>query len=189
MSTNFLTSVLDDIQNAARINRNKAANIVLESPELLEELIAMTFEVNHKRSIKAAWVLEWICTHHDLDYLLPHLDIFCTQLHQLQFDSAVRPCAKICEQLAKAYNAKKQNLTKTSLKDSHIDLIITTGFDWLLGQHKAAVKAYTMTSLYELGKHRAWVHPELKHLIASSLIHENKACMARGRHLLALLNS
>ncbi len=187
MSTDYLISVLNDVNNAARVNRERASNIVLQKPELIKNLVALTFEVDNKLSIKAAWVLEWICIHHNLEHILPFLDTFTQNIAKIHFDSVIRPCAKICEQLATVYASKTTNKVQQKLTQKHVDLLIETGFDWLLNKQKIAVKAYTMSTLYYLGLEKDWVHNELEHLIKTKVIHESKACTARGKHVLALI--
>ena len=187
MSIDFLISVLNDMKNPARVNRNNAANIVLAQPNLIKHLVDLTFDVNNKLSIKAAWVLEWICTHHGIEHILPYLDNFTANISSVRFDSAVRPCAKICEHLANAYASKKDNETKTNLTQNHIDAIIETGFDWLITDQKIAVRAYTMNFLYLFGLQKDWVRPELQHLIETKIIHESKGCKARGKYILELI--
>mgnify|MGYP005994002705 CR=1 FL=1 len=187
MSISFLTSVLNDMDNAARVNRDKAANIVLNQPELVKNLVDLTFDVNNKLSIKAAWVLEWMCTHQGINHIVPYLDIFTQNISKVHFDSVIRPCAKICEHLAKAYTSKSDNEVKDKLTQDHIDLIIETGFDWLISDQKIAVRAYTMTSLYLFGLEKDWIHPELEHLISTKIIHESKGCKARGKHILEMI--
>lgn len=150
-------------------------------------MVALTFEVDNKLSIKAAWVLEWICTHGKLTWIIPHLDEFTQNIGNVTFDSAIRPCAKICEYIATAYTSKKENEFSYSLKPSHIDLIIETGFDWLITPQKIAVRAYTMSTLYLLGLEKDWVHPELEHLILTKIIKESKGCKARGTKILDLI--
>lgn len=188
MSIDFIISVLTDMKNPARVNRNKAANIVLEQPELVKSLVDLTFKVDNKLSIKAAWVLEWICTHHGIIHILPYLNKFVSNISKVHFDSAVRPCAKICEHLATAYTSKKENLVKEHLSIKQIDSIIETGFDWLITDQKIAVRAYTMTFLYLFGLQKDWVHPGLKHLISTKIIHESKGCKARGKYILELID-
>jgi len=187
MSRDFLIAKLLTMENPKRENRKRVTGMVLEHPHLFPHLVAVTFDVDTKTSIKAAWVLEWICTHHGLDLLLPHLDFFTENLSKLHFDSAIRPCAKICEHLAIAYTSKTQNKTKEQLKETHIEAIITTGFDWLISPQKIAVRAYTMNTLYLLGLHKKWIHPELAHLIRNKIIHESAGCEARGRKILQLI--
>ncbi|CAL2083412.1 conserved hypothetical protein [Tenacibaculum sp. 190524A05c] len=187
MSIDFLISVLHSMENPKRVNRNNAANIVLEQPELIKPLVDLTFDVNNKLSIKAAWILEWICTHHGINHVLPYLNTFTKGLQNLQFDGALRTCAKICEHLATAYTNTSNNKTKETITNEQITLIIETGFDWLITEQKIAVKAYTMNTLYLFGKHKDWVHPELEHIIRTKVIHESKGCTSRGKKILQLL--
>ena len=187
MSVIFLTEQLNSIENAKRENRQRVANIVLEDKSLFKDLISITFDVENETSIKAAWILEWLCTHHQLEFILPHLDTFTSQICNLQFDSAIRPCAKICEHLATAYNSKTENNVKKQLQQNHIEAILETGFYWLLTDQKIAVKAYTMNTLYLFGLEKDWVHPELKHLIETKIIHQSKGTKARGKHILNLI--
>jgi hypothetical protein len=187
MSILYLTEQLDLMENPKRENRQRVANIVLENQPLFKYLVAITFKVDEKVSIKAAWILEWICTHYQLELILPHLDEFSEKITTVKFDSSIRPCAKICEHLATAYYSKNENEVQKKLTDIHIDAIIETGFDWLITPQKIAVRAYTMTFLYLFGLEKDWIHPELKHLIETKIIHESKGCKARGKHILELI--
>ncbi|QNM86169.1 adenylosuccinate lyase [Polaribacter pectinis] len=175
------------MENPKRENRERVANIVLENKDLFKELVTITFDVNNKVSIKAAWILEWICTHHHLNWILPHLDEFSNKIKNLKFDSAIRPCAKICEHLATAYYSKNENGVKKNLSIKHINTIVETGFDWLITPQKIAVRAYTMNTLYFFGLEKEWIHPELKHLIETKIIHESKGCKARGKFILKMI--
>ena len=183
----YLLEQLNNLETAKRENRQRIANIVLEQAFLFEELVTITFWIDKKISIKAAWVLEWICTHQNLDFILPYLKEFTSKISSLKFDSAIRPCAKICEHLATAYYAKSANKTKEILTLVHIDAIVETGFDWLITPQKIAVRAYTMNTLYLFGLEKEWIHPELKHLIETKIIHESKGTKARGKHLIKLI--
>ena len=183
----FLTEQLNNMENPKRENRQRVADIVLENQNLFKDLVTLTFKVDDKNSIKAAWILEWICTHHHLNWIIPHLDEFSNNISTLKFDSAIRPCAKICEHLANAFYASKENDIKKTLTNTQIDKIISCGFDWLITPQKIAVRAYTMNTLYLFGLERDWIHPELKHLIETKIIHESKGCKARGKHILGLI--
>lgn len=188
MSIDFLISVLDSMEKPTKINRNNVANIVLEQPKLITNLVNLTFDTDNKLSIKAAWILEWLCTHHGINNIHQCLDIFTEKISEVHFHSAIRPCAKICEHIAIAYTSKEENDTKFYLKENHINTIVETGFDWLITDQKIAVRAYSMTTLYLFGLHKRWIHPELKHLISSKIIHESKGCKARGTKILKLIN-
>ncbi|WP_369049477.1 adenylosuccinate lyase [Tenacibaculum sp. UWU-22] len=182
-----LKELLFDINTPSRINRNKAANIVWDNPILFNDLINMVFEVDNKQSVKAAWVLERICIDKGLTILLPYIDFFTQHIAELHFDSAVRSCAKICEQMAIAYTSEQTNEVKNKLKQTHIETIVETGFDWLITPQKTAVKAYTMQTLYLFGLQKSWIHPELEYLISTQVIHQSKGCTARGKKILHLI--
>jgi hypothetical protein len=184
----IIISALDNMENPKRENRQTAANIVYNNQNLFKHLISLTFEVDNKLSIKAAWVLEWVCTHGKLTWMLPHLDEFTQNIGLLKYDSAIRPCAKICEHIATAYTSKTANEFQQSLSTKHIDTIIETGFDWLITPQKIAVRAYTMTTLYLFGLQKDWVHPELEHLINTKIIKESAGCKARGNKILSLIH-
>lgn len=187
MSIHNLKEELDKM-TALKEDRQRVAYFVLENQLLFNDLVSITFQVEHKISIKAAWVLEWVCTNHHLEWILPHLDEFSTKIATLKFDSAIRPCAKICEHLAIAYHAKNKNGVQNKLKSIHINAIIETGFDWLITPQKIAARAYTMSFLYYFGLEKDWVHPALKNLIETKIIHESKGTKARGNHILTLIN-
>lgn len=188
MKSSYVLSLLSKMDNASIENRQRIANEIMADTSLFKDIIDITFTVNEKISIKAAWILEWICTHHNLQIIYPFLTEFTQKLKTLQFDSAIRPCAKICEHLAIAYQQKDSKEIHTFLTKVHINNIISVGFEWLITPQKTAVKAYTMTSLYHFGKNQKWVHTELKHLISSKIIHESKGCKARGKQILMQLH-
>lgn len=187
MDLDFLVSALNNVDSPRRDNRKNVANIVLENPNLCKYLVRLTFNIDDKNSIKASWVLEWICTHHGIKHILPYLDEFTQNISKVYFDSAIRPCAKICEHLAIAYTSNKNKDVKEFLTEKHIEKIIETGFDWLITDQKIAVKAYTMQTLYLFGLEIDWVHPELEHIIKSKVIHQSKGCEARGRKILGFI--
>lgn len=184
MNTNFAEQHLHLMKNPSIENRQKTAELFLENPSLFPQLIYLTFKTTQKNSIKAAWILEWICTHHHVEWLFPHLNIFCKHISKVQFDSAIRPCAKICAQIAEIYAMKQSSSIKKIITQSYQDQLITTAFDWLISPQKIAVRAYSMTALYYFGLEKKWIHTELEHLIRTKIIFESKGCKARGNILL-----
>lgn len=184
----IIISALENMENPKRENRQTAANIVYNNQDLFKHLVSLTFEVDDKISIKAAWVLEWVCTHGKLEWILPHLDEFTQNISKVQFDSAIRPCAKICEYIATAYTSKNKNEFQNTITSTQVDTIIEAGFDWLITPQKIAVRAYTMTTLYLFGLQKDWVHSELEHLIKTKIIKESAGCKARGNKILSLIH-
>ncbi|TYP96766.1 hypothetical protein C7447_10665 [Tenacibaculum adriaticum] len=189
MNQEFLNTILIKVENAKRKNRDAAAKTILKTPTLFPYLVSTTFQVDTKLSVRAAWILEWICTHNGLDLLLPHLEEFTKNIHKVHFDGSVRTCAKICKHIATAYTSKNSHKIKNVLTNDQIERIIETGFDWLITNQKIAVKAYTMNTLYLFGLQKDWIHPELEHIIRNDVIHQSKGCEARGRKILKLIQN
>ena len=60
-------------------------------------------------------------------------------------------------------------------------------FDWLIGNHKVAAQAYSMTCLLLLGEKFDWIHPELKMILEQNYAVGSAAYKARARMTLAKL--
>lgn len=187
MTQDELTTALDYV-NATRKKRMQMANLVMQTPELLSPLFKIAFKGQDPISSKACWILEFVAKK-NLDLILPHIDLFTQKISTLNLDSSVRPMAKICEFLTKAYFSKKKNKTKTTLTNAHLELMATTCFDWLIGEHKVAAKAYSMTSLLLLGYKLDWIHAELKLVLEQNYANGSAAYKARARMTLEKLKS
>ena len=137
--------------NATRDKRLEVSRIILDHPHLISPLMAIAFEDKGKFSSKACWILEFVAKE-DMGLILENIDDFVFGISKVQLDSSVRPIAKICEILMKAYFSKSLNEVQNTIKESHMEKITTSCFDWLIGEHKVAAKAYSMTCLYLLGK-------------------------------------
>ncbi|MFV0247359.1 MAG: adenylosuccinate lyase [Tenacibaculum sp.] len=161
MNTEFLVSALNNMGVPTKVNRARTASVLLGQASSFDNLVSLAFTTTDELSIKAAWILEWICTHHGIEHILDYLDFFCKNISELKFNSAIRPCAKICEHLAVSYTSKKENPTKSYLTEKHINSIVETCFDWLISDQKIAVMAYSVNTLYLLGLEKKWVHIEL----------------------------
>jgi len=75
-----LVTELNNLENAKREHRQRVANFVTKDPNLFKHLIGITFDVENKISIRGAWILEWICTHDHLEWMLPHLEEFSLKI-------------------------------------------------------------------------------------------------------------
>ncbi|NNK75510.1 MAG: adenylosuccinate lyase [Maribacter sp.] len=175
-----------DYVNHSREKRKEMASLMKANPKLLRPLMEIVFEVNNPISCKASWVLEY-SVKSNLTYILPHIDFFCENISRVQLDAAVRPMAKICEMLIKAYFLKNENETQAVLTARHLEQIAIACFDWLIGDHKVAAKAYSMTSLLLLGRKFDWIHTELKMVLEQNYASGSAAYKARARLTLAKL--
>lgn len=169
--------------DSSRENRMEHAHLVIKDPELISKLIEILFMVDDKMSCKAAWILEFVCNE-DIEVLLPYLNTFTENIHKVHFDSAIRPMAKICELLAKAFYSKENNSVKSALKFKHKEKIIETCFDIMITDEKIAPKAYAMSTLYLFGKDFDWIHPELLQILERDFPNQSAGFKARARHII-----
>jgi hypothetical protein len=172
--------------NHSRSMRMEMAELVLNRPVLVRSLLEIGFRNEDPVSPRACWVLEFTARQ-DLRYLDPHLDQWATGLSVLNHESSIRPMAKICELLVLEYYGRSGDTGLSCLSPQHLELIATACFDWLIGPHKVAPKAYSMTSLYHLGKDFDWIHTELQMLLEIEYAAGSAAYKARARHILSKL--
>ncbi|QDO95409.1 adenylosuccinate lyase [Formosa sediminum] len=182
MTTTQLYKELNAV-NHARAQRLYYANLLLDAPELIPSVLDILFKTDDPLSCKAAWILEFMCGK-NLNALLPHLDAFTLQMHTVHLDSAVRPVAKICEYLAKANNNTANTTVRTALTTQHKERIVTVCFDYMINNEKVAAKAYSMTTLYLLGKEFDWIHAELEQILKRDFLTQSAAYKARAKHIL-----
>lgn len=168
-----------DYVTGHRANRQKYANEVLDNPELFAELIQLCFQISNKNSSKACWILEFVC-YQKLEWLTAHLDFFCSNIKNLKDESAIRPIAKICQLLVFSHYKGKKIL----LSEKHLEEITESSFDWLINDTKVASKAYSMRTLYILGRHYNWIHPELKIIITKDFPNHSAAYKAVAKEVL-----
>ena len=169
--------------NHSREKRLYYANLVIENSELITPLLEILFEVDDKISCRAAWVFEFMCGE-KLEEIIPHLNLFTENIAKVHLDSAVRPVAKVCEYLIKAYYSKNDHTIKTALTESHKEKIIEACFDWMINDEKIAPKAYAMNSLFLLGTEYDWIHPELTIILERDFQMQSSGFKARARHIL-----
>lgn len=168
--------------NHSREKRLYYANLLLDHPELTQPLLDILFMVDDKISCRAAWVFEFLCGE-NLDAAIPYLDYFTAHMHKVHLDSAVRPVAKVCEYLAKAYYKKENNAIKKALLPRHQTQIIELCFDYMISDQKVAPKAYAMITLSLFGKDYDWVYPELVMILERDFSSQSAAFKARARHI------
>ena len=170
-----------DYVNAYRENRLKAAQDVLENPSLFSELVSICFSPEDKNNHKACWILEFV-SYEELLWLQPHLDFFCSNLKVLKDESSLRPIAKVTQLLVKSHYKKSENSIK--LSEENLQDCIEASFDWLINDTKVATKAYSIRTLYVLGNHYDWIHPELKVIIDKDFGDHSAAYKAVAKEVL-----
>lgn len=170
--------------NATQRERMKLASEVAQHPESVPILIELMMESSDKTGIKAAWVLEWTCRT-DLSLILPHLALFTTHLEKIKPDGSIRAAAKICELLSEH---NRDGVWENPEADVTVkSRMISVCFDWLIGPYSTAAKAYSMQTLFILGKREPWIHQELKAILQQAYSEESAGYQARARKVLKLL--
>ncbi|WP_233265952.1 hypothetical protein [Formosa sp. L2A11] len=125
----------------------------------------------------------------NLNALLPHLDTFIAHIHTVHLDSAVRPVAKICQYLALDNSKKENTIIKHALLPIYKERIIAVCLDYMISDQKVAAKAYSMTTLYLLGKEFEWIHPELTIILERDFQIQSVAFRGRARQILKRIYS
>ena len=191
MSNNDAKYIIETMGTAARINRLKAADYFIQHPERISDLVALVFDTSYKFHHKAAWVLEFVLKEH-LNWIITHIDLFSSSLSKLKNDSAIRPIAKICQWIAYEYVHNRYNLYFKKITVDHIDNIIESSFDWMIGDYKVASKVYSMDTLYYFGSMQnedySWVLWELKNIILQNINEGSPGYKSHGKKILTLLN-
>ncbi len=181
MNKNDLLKELCSIKNAKRVYRDRASNFVIQNPEVFPFLLELIFKNKTKTSIKAAWVFELVCFE-NLNLMVSHINLFTNKLRKITDESALRPIAKVCFFITKAFYIN--NEIKLKLTDENKDQIIEANFDWLIEDHKVATQAFAMDTLYLFGKESDWIHRELKLILEKNAGSGSAGYQAHARKIL-----
>ncbi len=177
-----------DYVNHSREKRLEMAILVSKNPHLIQPLLEIAFEDTSQISSKACWVLEFTAKE-NLPYLFPYITFFTNNIGVLTRHSSIRPAAKICEYLIIGYFQKKDSKIIETLQEKHLQMITTACFDWLIGDHKVATQAYSMTCLLLLGRKFNWIHAELQLILEQNYSSGGAAYKARARMTLSKIKA
>jgi len=183
MSSELQTKL--DYVYPCRASRSLLANEILENHFSYDELVAICFSTSDKNHHRACWVLEYV-SYEKLLWVQPHLDFFCSNLKFLKEESAIRPIAKVMQLLVKSHYQKEEN--GIILSEENLQNCIETSFDWLINDVKVATKAYSIRTLYILGKYYDWIHPELKIILDKDYANHSAAYKAVAKEVLKKIN-
>lgn len=179
MSSELQTKL--DYVYPCRASRNLVAQEILENHFLYNELVCICFSTSDKNHHRACWILEFV-SYEELIWLQPHLDFFCSNLKILKDESSIRAIAKVVQLLVKSHYNKDEN--SILLSEENLQDCIEASFDWLINDVKVATKAYSIRTLYLLGNHYDWIHPELKIILDKDYGYHSPAYKAVAREVL-----
>ena len=166
---------------AYREDRLVIAEFILNNKNYLDELITICFTPLDKNNHKACWILEFV-SYKELIWLQPYVDFLCHNLKHLTDESAMRPVAKIVQLLVISHYKKTKN--SILLSEENLQKLIEASFDWLINDTKVATKAYSIRTLYILGNHYNWIHPELEIILGKDYANHSAAYKAVAREVL-----
>ena len=175
--------------NSKRLSKLEINQLVvqlLEFPELTACLLQEICIEDKEGTFNASWVFDHLMRK-KLSYLLPYFDEFAQGLGGLQSESCIRPMAHVCQLVCEAYFEQKNTLFQKHINATQLELMLTSCFDWLIGEHKAAAKVFAMTSLYHLGTKYDWVHPELKLVLEDTISSGSAGYKNRAKKTLDML--
>jgi len=175
--------LIDEIRNSNshRPVRDKISGYVLEHGECFGTLLKMALDISDEDHHKACWNLELVLES-KIEWIKPHLDNFCDRLQYFTDESALRSISKICQFIAQAEFPIRGLGNFAS--DDQLQKIASATFDWLIDERKVATKAYSMRTLYLLGKRYDWIYPELKEVLSKDFPHHSAAYKAAAKQLL-----
>lgn len=161
MNTDYYNQIAKS--SAYRKSRDDNKDFIFSNPHYLKHLVEIAFQTHDKNHHKACWILELICEER-MDLFIPFIDEYCCVLKEYKSDSAIRSISKIGLFIVKI---KKINLTEIQEEQ-----MIETYLDWLIESDKAANVAYSMRTLFILGKKHPWVNDELVALLSRDCSHQ-----------------
>lgn len=181
MNSSFYNQIANS--TAHRPIRDLLSGMVLNDKSLLPDLLDIAFDVKDKHHHKACWILELVFEA-KIEWLTSHIDAFCESLPKFTNESAMRPISKIC-QFALEHEQKHSGFLTIAYKEQ----ITEACFDWLIKpETKVATKAYSMRTLFILGKKEEWIYPELVRILSEDSAKHTAAYKAAAKDLLRRIN-
>ena len=178
---------INSMPNAKRVYRDNVTKFVIENEETIPFLIEFTFGDQKKVAIRSSWILELVCLQ-NINYLVPEIDYFISNLDRPSDESIIRPLAKICFLIVTACYSKTDNAVKSQITEQHKNKIIEVAFDWLINEHNVANQVYAMDTLFLFGKEYDWIPTELKLVIEKQILSSSPGYQVRAKRILKNLN-
>lgn len=179
-------------QNLKKLKAYKAERVRLGTaavefnllPELIE-LCRPESGVSHQ----ACWSLEQSFLIHEYA-CYPFLKEI-GELYELEINSSgMRALCKISGILTKQFYSKKENKVKKLLLKSMRESMVEGCFQELITTDKTANMAYSVYSLFELGKEFNWIYPELTPVLQQKLQEDyGNGFKSSARKILAKIDS
>ena len=176
----------------SRLNKHQIMQLVDDLklyPELTAVVLKIVFEQDKlRKNFNACWVFDHLMRK-KLDYLLPSINLFVEGLPAIRWESTLRPMSHVLEMVNERYFVKKDSAYIEAITINQQEIMTEVCFDWLIGQHKVATKAFAMTSLFYLGERFDWIWPELKIVLEQNYTSGSAGYKFRARAILDKMKS
>jgi hypothetical protein len=171
--------------DSSRKKRHETAYWIVKKPHYVRETLQWFFKPESELLVNASWVLEIICKLKP-KLFFKYMHLFFEELPKIKNDSALRSCAKICEQLCYEHYMLRYTYFRDVLSKNERKIMTECCFDWLITDQKVACQAPAMSALYYLGQDKtgAWIYPELINILTENAPHKSAGYQARARKIL-----
>lgn len=152
---------------------------IVEGNEIdIKDLLEVTFHKKKEIAFRAAWMLEYIVTHHPMQFY-EGIEGFLLLFPSQKNPSAMRHYAKI---LALMTERKSSLLYKEALSRLNIDPVIEVMFIWLVDpETPVATKVHCMQALANLTTKYDWIKEDLLETVDYLMGIESIAFFARAK--------
>lgn len=161
-------------------NRKIFTQQLINQPQLIEEVIQIAGDKKNEIAGKAARALELVCKKSNVLIFKHKTEIYKLAKNSNR-DDIIRPIAKIFELWTLNFYSKNPSILFLPNDKEKITAIC---FDWIITPQKVAPQAYSMQTLFLLGKEIDWVHQELKLILEQNYASGTSAYKARARKII-----
>lgn len=145
-----------------------------------DELLKIIQDPTNHYHVKACWILEF---YDQVDLAL--MDNLSSQiipyLHSLSHESALRPVAKF---LSLWLQVHKKQLSLTSIDTPLLNELAENTFEWLISDHKVALKVHSMQILGDLILCLPWIKDALVDILQKEIDDHSPGYRARAKAIL-----
>jgi len=171
-----------NFDRATRANREKSALWMLDHLNRLPELLDALAQIDHARSVKAAYILEMMALK-NFEAIVEVLPKLALQLNHFKSNSSQRALLHMMTLWLAPMTVTK------SLDKKTLEAITEHCFDKLIGKPEAAtaVQAHAMSCLYYLSRVNSWITEPLRAILIKNMPEQSPGFKARARHILEIL--
>lgn len=167
--------------NAGLKCRNDNLKRVLDTPDLLYDLVEIAMDLSDKNQHKAIWIIEMLAEQNAI-LLQPYTQKLLETIPHFKHESAIRGSSRIVLFMSK--------FEPSFLTEAQQQMCIEIALDWLINdQIKVAPKANAMYTLAYYMKREVWLKDELREIIGKDFAQQSAAYKAAAKLVLKKLKA